>query len=88
MRASILKAYVDAQFQRCPEIGARSNNEPASEDWAASSLSSGQLRQRAPRALHARLAARARQKGVSLNTFVTTLLTEGLAKAGTSHRSR
>lgn len=41
---------------------------------------SGQWRQRVPRSLHARLVARARQEGVSLNTLVTTLIAEGLGK--------
>ncbi|MDZ4797067.1 MAG: toxin-antitoxin system HicB family antitoxin [Bryobacteraceae bacterium] len=39
---------------------------------------SGQWRQRVPRSLHARLAARARQEGVSLNTLVTAMIAEGL----------
>ena len=41
---------------------------------------SGQWRQRVPRSLHARLAARARQEGVSLNTLVTAMIAEGLGK--------
>ncbi len=41
---------------------------------------SGQWRQRVPRSLHARLAARARQEGVSLNTLVSTLIAEGLGE--------
>jgi antitoxin HicB len=40
---------------------------------------SGQWRQRVPKTLHARLVARAEQEGVSLNTLVTALLSEGLA---------
>ena len=39
---------------------------------------SGQWRQRVPRSLHARLVARARQEGVSLNTLVTAMNAEGL----------
>jgi antitoxin HicB len=54
---------------------------PKPSSFAASS---GQWRQRVPKSLHARLAARAEQEGVSLNTLVSTLLAEGLA----SRRSR
>ncbi len=39
---------------------------------------SGQWRQRVPRSLHSRLAAKARQEGVSLNTLVTAMIAEGL----------
>jgi antitoxin HicB len=39
---------------------------------------SGQWRQRVSRGLHARLVARARQEGVSLNTLVTSMIAEGL----------
>ena len=41
---------------------------------------SGQWRQRVPRSLHARLTARARQEGVSLNALVTAMIAEGLGK--------
>jgi antitoxin HicB len=41
---------------------------------------SGQWRQRAPRSLHARLVARARQEGISLNTLVTAMIAEGPGK--------
>lgn len=41
---------------------------------------SGQWRQRVPRSLHARLVARARHEGVSLNTLVATLIAEGIGK--------
>jgi antitoxin HicB len=44
---------------------------------------SGQWRQRVPRSLHARLAARAEQEGVSLNTLVTAMIAEGLGKRST-----
>jgi antitoxin HicB len=44
----------------------------------SASKASGQWRQRVPRTLHARLVARARQEGVSLNSLVTTLVAEGL----------
>jgi antitoxin HicB len=39
---------------------------------------SGQWRQRVPKSLHARLVAKARQEGVSLNTLVTAMIAEGL----------
>jgi antitoxin HicB len=39
---------------------------------------SGKFIQRVPRSLHARLAARARQEGVSMNALVTTFLAESL----------
>lgn len=41
---------------------------------------SGQWRQRVPRSLHARLVARAREEGVSLNSLVTSMIAEGLGK--------
>jgi antitoxin HicB len=46
----------------------------------SASKASGQWRQRVPRSLHARLASRARQEGVSLNTLVTAMIGEGLGK--------
>ena len=45
---------------------------------------SGQWRQRVPKSLHSRLAARARQEGVSLNSLVTAMIAEGLGK----HKAR
>src|SRR5450755_4347360 len=44
------------------------------------STASGQWRQRVPRSLHARLVAKARQEGVSLNTLVTAMIAEGLGQ--------
>lgn len=41
---------------------------------------SGQWRQRVPRSIHARLVARARQEGVSLNALVTAMIAEGLGR--------
>lgn len=41
---------------------------------------SGKFIQRVPKSLHARLAARARQEGVSMNALVTAFLAEGLAR--------
>lgn len=39
---------------------------------------SGRFVQRVPKSLHAKLAERAKQEGVSLNTFVLSLISEGL----------
>ena len=44
------------------------------------SQASGQWRQRVPRSVHSRLVIRARQEGVSLNTLVTAMISEGLGK--------
>lgn len=41
---------------------------------------SGKFIQRVPKSLHARLAARARQEGVSMNALVTAFLAESLAR--------
>jgi antitoxin HicB len=41
---------------------------------------SGKFVQRLPKSLHARLAARARQEGVSMNTLVTAVLAEALGR--------
>ena len=41
---------------------------------------SGKFVQRVPRSLHARLALRAKQEGVSMNSLVTAILAEGLSR--------
>ncbi len=41
---------------------------------------SGRFVQRVPKSIHARLAARAKQEGVSMNSLVTTFLAESLGK--------
>ena len=41
---------------------------------------SGRFVQRLPKSLHARLVARAKNEGVSLNTLVATLVAEGLGR--------
>ena len=41
---------------------------------------SGKFIQRMPKSLHARLAARARQEGVSMNSLVNTFLAESLGR--------
>lgn len=70
------------------------NGKDAFECWMAAHLAdgrimpapgsanqtSGQFRLRAPKSLHARLAARARQEGVSMNTLAVALLAEGLGR--------
>ena len=47
------------------------------------SVASGKFVARVPKTVHARLAARARSEGVSLNTLVVSLLSEGLGKKQT-----
>jgi len=42
--------------------------------------SSGKFVQRVPKSIHAQLAARARQEGVSLNSLVLTFIAEGLGR--------
>ena len=44
---------------------------------------SGQWRMRVPKSLHAALARRAKQEGVSLNTLAATLLAEGMGRRRT-----
>jgi len=46
----------------------------------AVTAASGKWLQRAPKSLHARLAARAEAEGVSLNTLVTAFIAEGLGR--------
>jgi len=41
---------------------------------------SGKFIQRVPKSLHARLAARAKQEGISMNSLVITFLAESLGK--------
>lgn len=47
---------------------------------AADNKFSGKWQQRAPKSLHRRLAERAKSEGVSLNTLVVTLVSEGLGR--------
>ncbi|MCC6602589.1 MAG: type II toxin-antitoxin system HicB family antitoxin [Anaerolineae bacterium] len=56
-----------------------SMNLPVPEPGSGGSYS-GKFIQRVPKSLHARLAARARQEGVSMNTLVNTFLAESLGK--------
>ena len=44
------------------------------------SQASGRFVQRIPKSLHVRLAARAKQEGVSMNTLVTSIIAESLGK--------
>lgn len=46
---------------------------------------SGQWRLRLPKSLHAALAMRAKDEGVSLNTLAATLLAEGIGKKASRH---
>ncbi len=57
-------------------MAAEGTTPPEPFDWAAHS---GQFRVRLPRTLHARLALQAEREGVSLNTLVCSLLSEGSA---------
>lgn len=47
------------------------------------SESSGKFVQRVPKSIHAQLAARAKQEGVSLNSLVLTFIAEGLGRLDT-----
>ena len=49
---------------------------------------SGQWRQRVPKSLHARLVSRAAREGVSLNTLVTAMITEGLGERAARSRRK
>jgi antitoxin HicB len=46
---------------------------------------SGKFIQRVPKSLHARLALRAKQEGVSMNALVTAMLAESLGKRETQY---
>lgn len=54
-------------------------NMPIPEPGSGGSYS-GKFVQRVPRSLHARLALRAKQEGVSMNSLVTAILAEGLSR--------
>jgi antitoxin HicB len=49
-------------------------------------LPSGKFIARIPRSLHARLTARAKQEGVSMNTLVSTFLAESLGRRESAER--
>lgn len=57
-------------------------NLPVPEPGSGGSYS-GKFIQRVPRSLHARLAMRARQEGVSMNSLVTSILAENLGRRET-----
>lgn len=54
----------------------------------AFSAVSGRFVQRIPRSLHARLIARAKAEGVSLNTLVVSLVSQGIAERAEGHAGR
>ena len=54
----------------------------------AFSAVSGRFVQRIPRSLHARLIARAKAEGVSLNTLVVSLVSQGIAERADGHADR
>lgn len=58
---------------------AKELNKPIPRPSVASEYS-GQWRMRLPKSLHAELALRAKQEGVSLNTYAVTLLAKGITK--------
>ena len=60
-----------------------SMNLPVPEPGSGGSYS-GKFVQRIPKSLHARLAARAKQEGVSMNSLVTSMLAESLGKRETA----
>ncbi len=53
-------------------------NDPVPEP--GSNQASGRFVQRIPKSLHTRLAARAKQEGVSMNALVTSIIAESLGK--------
>lgn len=55
-------------------------NEAGREVPRVGELPSGKFVARVPRSLHARLSARARQEGVSMNALVSAFLAEGLGR--------
>jgi antitoxin HicB len=57
---------------------AKEFNDPIPEP--GSSQASGRFVQRIPKSLHVRLAARAKQEGVSMNALVTSIIAESLGK--------
>lgn len=68
---SYLVSYLGGQLE--------SMNLPVPEPGSGGSYS-GRFVQRVPRSLHARLAAKAKQEGVSMNSLVTSMLAESLGK--------
>lgn len=64
---------------RCWIETARQHGDNIPAPGSASTLS-GRWVQRVPKSLHMRLAKKAEQEGVSLNTLVVALLSEGLGK--------
>ena len=60
-----------------------SMNLPVPEPGSGGSYS-GKFIQRVPKSIHARLATRAKQEGVSMNTLVNTILAESLRKRETA----
>lgn len=67
-------AWVSARVDAGEEVPSPEyRTEPASD-------MSGKFVARVPKTIHAKLAARAREEGVSLNTLVLTLIAEGLGR--------
>lgn len=57
----------------------RATGHPVPEPTAAT-IASGKFVARVPKSVHAKLSSRAKAEGVSLNTLVVSLLSEGLGK--------
>ena len=60
----------------------READHPVPEPTAATTAS-GKFVARVPKSVHAKLSSRAKSEGVSLNTLVVSLLSEGLGKKST-----
>lgn len=73
-----LKTAIELVLGSMSEVG---ESPPGRIEYASHS---GQFRVRLPRSLHAQLAMRATIEGVSLNTLVCTLLSDGLARRACS----
>ena len=69
------KDAMDGWIDACKKLG---RPVPSPSIPAAESTYSGKVLQRFPKTLHARLAVRAKQEGVSLNQLILSLVAEGL----------
>ena len=78
--ASVDEAIANARLALKETIAAlREAGHPIPEPTAATTAS-GKFVARVPKSVHAKLSSRARAEGVSLNTLVVSLLSEGLGK--------
>jgi len=65
-------------------IGALESMNMAVPEAGSGGSFSGKFIQRVPKSVHARLAMRAKQEGVSMNSLVTSILAESLGKRDTT----